>query len=229
MNLISFDPLSTLPPAPSTQHHASPAQDFQFSTTMSKPKSKSKSPASGPKTYNKSTKGCSESKPPSKSGLDEIDTLFASKKQSNKLAKQEIQQQEQIERLERQKRKEARLEEEADEIALRGGSVSSSGAVVGRRGDAVAPQALHAKAVKLGSLSYTRDDLAQLNKSDTKQASNEQKSKWASDGLGGVFNGEGYTGRKDEGGHRVFKAHLMNKEGFGMSKDCPFDCDCCYI
>jgi len=48
------------------------------------------------------------------------------------------------------------------------------------------------------------------------------------DGLGGVFNNEGYTGRVDEG-VKVFKAHLFNKEGFGSGKDCPFDCDCCYI
>jgi hypothetical protein len=51
---------------------------------------------------------------------------------------------------------------------------------------------------------------------------------WVDDGLGGKFNREGYTGRV-EGGVKVFKAHLFNKKNFGQSKDCPFDCDCCYI
>ncbi|GMI32630.1 hypothetical protein TrCOL_g12180 [Triparma columacea] len=52
---------------------------------------------------------------------------------------------------------------------------------------------------------------------------------WVDDGLGGVFNKDGFTGRRDEGGRRVFKAHLFNKKGFGGGKDCPFDCDCCFI
>jgi hypothetical protein len=196
---------------------------------MSKTKNKSKSPTSGPKTYSKPTNHIekttsSSHKTNSKSALDEIDTLFASKKQSTKLAKQELQQQAQAEKLERQKRKEARLEEEADELTLRG--CSSTTAAAKRMGDAAAPQSLHSKALQLKSLTYTRSDLAQLNNNSN---GFEEKQKWASDGLGGIFNGEGYTGRKDEGGHRVFKAHLMNKEGFGMSKDCPFDCDCCFI
>ena len=88
---------------------------------------------------------------------------------------------------------------------------------------ASAPQSLHSKAVNLGKLSYTRSDLDELNNNDS-----ERKDKWASDGLGGIFNGEGYTGRKDDG-HRIFKAHLMNREGSGQSADCPFDCDCCFI
>lgn len=138
-----------------------------------------------------------------------------------------------------------------DERMLRGGVVGDSASGGGAngnngKGDSVAPAALHAQALKLkGGLTYTRSDLMQLNNQSTNATanshnnnnkssnksnnSNEAKQTWASDGLGGIFNGEGYTGRKDGGGHRVFKAHLMNKEGFGQSKDCPFDCDCCYI
>jgi len=52
---------------------------------------------------------------------------------------------------------------------------------------------------------------------------------WVDDGLGGIFNSEGFTGRRDETGVKVYKAHLFNKKGFGTTKDCPFDCDCCYI
>jgi len=53
---------------------------------------------------------------------------------------------------------------------------------------------------------------------------------WAQDGLGGVFDAEGFTGRREgTQGLKVFKAHLFNKKGFGTTKDCPFDCDCCYI
>ena len=48
------------------------------------------------------------------------------------------------------------------------------------------------------------------------------------DGLGGRFNKEGYTGRVEDG-VKIYKAHLFNKPSFGNSKDCPFDCDCCYI
>ncbi|KAG7370988.1 protein of unknown function DUF1764 containing protein [Nitzschia inconspicua] len=53
-------------------------------------------------------------------------------------------------------------------------------------------------------------------------------SAWVDDGLGGKFNREGYTGRVEDG-VKVFKAHVLNKPGFGQSKDCPFDCDCCFI
>jgi hypothetical protein len=53
-------------------------------------------------------------------------------------------------------------------------------------------------------------------------------SEWVNDGLGGKINGEGFTGRVSEG-VKVFKAHALNKPNFGNSKDCPFDCDCCYI
>ena len=67
---------------------------------------------------------------------------------------------------------------------------------------------------------------------DRNDLSNINKKEWIDDGLGGVFNHEGFTGRrhKEDGFNvKVYKAHLMNKPGFGNSKDCPFDCDCCYI
>lgn len=160
-------------------------------------------------------------------GLDEIDSLFAQKKQSDKELQQQITHEKEQAKIARKKRKQARLEEEADEMALRGGSSLSASA--GEKNSstasssASAPQSLHSKAVNLGKLSYTRSDLDELNNNDS-----ERKDKWASDGLGGIFNGEGYTGRKDDG-HRIFKAHLMNREGSGQSADCPFDCDCCFI
>lgn len=160
-------------------------------------------------------------------GLDEFDSLFAQKKQSNKELQEQISQEKELAKAERKRRKQARLEEEADEITLRGaavGSASASASGGGKKGDANAPAVLHQKATKLSSLTYTRKDVEQLN-----GEKKESKDKWATDGLGGVFNGEGFTGRKDDGGHRVFKAHLMNKKGFGEGPDCPFDCDCCFI
>lgn len=156
-------------------------------------------------------------------GLDEIDSLFAQKKQSDKEMQQQISQEKELARQERKRRKRARLDEEADDIALRGSAAASVGSST--KGEAKASAALHEKAIKLSSLTYTRSDIEQLNDSKNEEA----KEKWATDGLGGVFNGEGFTGRRDEGGNRVFKAHLMNKEGFGQSPDCPFDCDCCFI
>jgi hypothetical protein len=168
--------------------------------------------------------------PITKTGLDEIDSMFAQKKRSQKELQQQISQEDELARQQRKRRKQEKLDEEADEIALRGsGAIGSSreGALGAgsKKGDATAPAALHQKAQKLSSLTYTRSDVERLNDS----ADKERRDKWASDGLGGVFNGEGFTGRKDDGGHRVFKAHLMNKKGFGESPDCPFDCDCCYI
>ena len=188
-------------------------------------------------------------------GIDEIDSLFAAKKQCTKVIQQQIVHQEALSKLERKQRKRARLEEEAEELALRGtcsstllsssssSSSSSSGMEGGggmmrKGGDVAAPSHLHERAKKLSSLTYTRDDIDRLNnngesttKSTTTAAAStkEAKDSWATDGLGGVFNGEGFTGRRDDGGHRVFKAHLMNKKGFGSSPDCPFDCNCCFI
>jgi len=66
-------------------------------------------------------------------------------------------------------------------------------------------------------LAYTRDDTTKI-----------QKGEWAQDGLGGVFDSDGWTGRI-ESGMKIYKHHLFNKKNAGQTKDCPFDCDCCYI
>jgi hypothetical protein len=63
----------------------------------------------------------------------------------------------------------------------------------------------------------SRQQLDKLNEHD-----------WIDDGLGGKFNKDGFTGRREDG-VRVYKAHVLNKKDFGNSPDCPFDCDCCYI
>lgn len=72
-----------------------------------------------------------------------------------------------------------------------------------------------------------------INKSlngDRSDIDNMKKCEWVDDGLGGVFDKDGFTGRKEQrSGFKIYKAHLMNKKGFGQTKDCPFDCDCCYI
>jgi hypothetical protein len=52
--------------------------------------------------------------------------------------------------------------------------------------------------------------------------------RWTDDGLGGKYDPEGFTGREHQG-MKIFKAHLLNKPTFGSGKDCPFDCDCCFI
>ena len=67
------------------------------------------------------------------------------------------------------------------------------------------------------SLKYDRSDTVKLKPRE-----------WADDGLGGKFNQEGFTGRKEQGVN-VYKAHLFNKRDFGKTADCPFDCDCCFI
>ena len=52
---------------------------------------------------------------------------------------------------------------------------------------------------------------------------------WVDDGLGGVYNSEGYTGRVEEG-VRVFKAHVIQQSpDAGNTELCPFDCKCCYM
>ena len=63
------------------------------------------------------------------------------------------------------------------------------------------------------------------DRSDVKNLTDEA---WVDDGLGGIFNKDGFTGRKDEG-MKIYKAHLMNERNFGNTPDCPFDCKCCYI
>ena len=55
-----------------------------------------------------------------------------------------------------------------------------------------------------------------------------EKATWVDDGLGGKFNGEGYTGRVEDG-VRVFKGHVLDKPDAGTTNQCPFDCDCCFI
>lgn len=51
---------------------------------------------------------------------------------------------------------------------------------------------------------------------------------WVDDGLGGKFNQEGFTGRIEDG-VKIFKAHVLNQPKAGTTKDCPFDCSCCFI
>ena len=146
-----------------------------------------------------------------KTGLDEIDDLFAAKKTADKA--QRIQD-EKDEKERKKRRRERRAEEAA--MAL-GGSVAAA-ASAGESTSAAAPSHLRTKAKSVSSLSYTRDDAVALGKGE-----------WVNDGLGGIFDSEGYTGRKQEGTGKIYKAHLFNKKGFGTTPDCPFDCDCCYI
>jgi hypothetical protein len=54
------------------------------------------------------------------------------------------------------------------------------------------------------------------------------RTEWVDDGLGGIYNKEGYTGRIEDG-VKIFKRHILNKPGAGDTKDCPFDCNCCFI
>ena len=118
----------------------------------------------------------------------------------------------------KKERKKRRRERRAEEAAMAlGGSVAAA-ASAGESTSAAAPSHLRTKAKSVSSLSYTRDDAVALGKGE-----------WVNDGLGGIFDSEGYTGRKQEGTGKIYKAHLFNKKGFGTTPDCPFDCDCCYI
>ena len=74
-------------------------------------------------------------------GLDEIDSLFAQKKQSHKELQQQINQEKELSKQERKRRKQARLEEEEDDFALRGSSATAgaSSICVAKKGDATAP------------------------------------------------------------------------------------------
>ena len=72
-------------------------------------------------------------------------------------------------------------------------------------------------------------------KSDRASSSSKKKhstdtsgTNWVDDGLGGKYNKEGYTGRVEDG-MKIFKRHILNKPGAGSTKDCPFDCNCCFI
>jgi hypothetical protein len=59
-----------------------------------------------------------------------------------------------------------------------------------------------------------------------------ERAGWVDDGLGGVHNSEGWTGRKTEDGFRIFKTRLLQttkRKKSGGTPLCPFDCDCCYV
>lgn len=59
-----------------------------------------------------------------------------------------------------------------------------------------------------------------------------ERAGWVDDGLGGVHDREGWTGRKTEEGMRIFKTRLLQptkKKVSGGTPLCPFDCDCCYV
>jgi len=64
--------------------------------------------------------------------------------------------------------------------------------------------------------------------SSRKDLINMKDKEWRDDGLGGKYNREGYTGRKEDG-VKVYKAHLLNQKDFGNTPECPFDCNCCFI
>ncbi|CAE7824985.1 unnamed protein product [Symbiodinium sp. CCMP2456] len=51
---------------------------------------------------------------------------------------------------------------------------------------------------------------------------------WTDDGLGGIYNQEGWTGRRTKDELRIFKAHLIKVGEGGGTPLCPFDCSCCY-
>lgn len=74
---------------------------------------------------------------------------------------------------------------------------------------------------------YKSDDASSssLKKNHT---TNTSGTEWADDGLGGKYNKEGYTGRVEDG-VKIFKRHILNKPGAGNTKDCPFECNCCFI
>jgi len=136
------------------------------------------------------TKDAKEEKKIKSDGLNEIDALFALKKDKD------------IE----QKKKEAEDEKKReDQMKFFRDNAKSSSTVALTK---------NAKNIKLSN--------------DRTDVQNLQKGEWVNDGLGGVFDSDGFTGRREEG-VKVYKAHLFNKKGFGTTPDCPFDCDCCYI
>ncbi|CAE8713304.1 unnamed protein product [Polarella glacialis] len=51
---------------------------------------------------------------------------------------------------------------------------------------------------------------------------------WVDDGLGGVYNVDGWTNRRTGDGMRIFKTHLLKVGDGGGTPQCPFDCDCCF-
>lgn len=81
---------------------------------------------------------------------------------------------------------------------------------------------------ELDELERNRKKKKKSHASSGPSNSGKSSTKWVDDGLGGVYNSEGYTGRVEDG-VKVFKAHILQKPNAGQSPDCPFDCDCCYI
>jgi len=66
---------------------------------------------------------------------------------------------------------------------------------------------------------------AQLEKSAKKGGASNVV--WIDDGLGGVYDQEGWTGRKTGDGLRIFKGLHSKNKGGGGTPLCPIDCECC--
>ena len=73
-----------------------------------------------------------------------------------------------------------------------------------------------------------KKELQKARRNQSQQQAPKAGGEWVDDGLGGVYNSEGYTGRVEDG-VKVFKAHILRKPNAGETPDCPFDCKCCYI
>ena len=65
-----------------------------------------------------------------------------------------------------------------------------------------------------------------------------RQDEWRDDGLGGIYNRDGWTGRKSKEGLKIFKTHLLMRQDERFEKrqkekmksgKCPFDCSCCFI
>ena len=69
------------------------------------------------------------------------------------------------------------------------------------------------------------------NNNNSHSNNNHATKEWVDDGLGGIYNQEGYTGRVSQDGMKIYKAHVISKniQHAGQTKDCPFDCQCCFI
>jgi hypothetical protein len=106
----------------------------------------------------------------------------------------------------KKKAKKSVLVTEKEKTQVKGGGVAKATAT-----------ASHSKSKPIGKGMTSRQDVEGM-----------MPNVWYDDGLGGKINRDGFTGRV-EGGVKVFKAHIFNKKDFGQSKDCPFDCNCCFI
>lgn len=80
---------------------------------------------------------------------------------------------------------------------------------------------------KDGKRTYPSTRQTEVRPTVVESSSNSGK-EWVDDGLGGRFNHEGFTGRVEDG-VKIFKAHLLNRPKAGTTRDCPFDCQCCFI